>query len=124
MERHVEEPTHILGHTLDIVVTFDEKPGVSCIDVNEYDDITDHFLVDFSLTCSPEVREMKEIWYRNLGAIDAESFSAELTKRWGGVDFQNSFGDNISRYTELMNDMMDIRAPEKTKTVKLVRNAP
>ena len=110
--------------TLDIVATFEEKPAITCIEVNEYDDVTDHFLVDFVLTCSPEVCEMKEIRYRKLGAIDAESFSAELTKRWGGVDFQNSFGDNISRYTVLMNDMMDSRAPEKTKTVKLVRNAP
>ena len=109
---------------MDIVATFAEKPGVACIDVNEYDDITDHFLVDFLLTCSPEVREVKEIRYRNLNGIDAGSFSAELSERWGGVDYQKSFGDNICRYTDLMKEMMDSRAPEKTKSVKIVPNAP
>ena len=97
---------------------------MSKIDVNEYEDITDHFLIDFLVTCSPEVRELKQIRYRNIGAIDSETLSSEIVKRWGGVDDQESFGDNVCRYTGLMKDLMNELSPERTKTIKVVPNAP
>ena len=124
MAQHIKTSTHKLGHTLDIVATFNDKPNVSKIDVNEYEDITDHFLIDFLVACSPGVREWKQIRCRNIGAIDSETLSSEIVKRWGGVDDQESFGDNVCRYTGLMKDLMNELAPERTKTIKVVPNAP
>ena len=112
-----------MGHTLDIVATFNDKPRVSNIDINEYDDISNHFLVDFKVTCSPEVREVKHIRYRNTAAIDHEKFSSEIVKRWSGIDRQKSFGENIIKYNGILKDLMDEEAPEKTKTIKVVPNS-
>ena len=124
MTQHIKYPTHKVGHTLDIVATFDDKPRISNIDINEYEDISVHFLVDFDITCSPEVREIKHIRYRNTAAIDNEKFSSEVLKRWDGIDRQKSFGENITRYTEILKELMNEVAEEKTKTIKIVPNSP
>ena len=124
MTQHIKKPTHRMGHTLDIVATFYEKPHLSNIDINEYEDITDHFLVDFKVTCSPEMREFRQVRYRNTGAIDPGKLSSEIEKRWGGVNIQESFGENVTRYTKLMKDLINEEAPERTKIIKTVPNSP
>ena len=124
MTQHIKNPTQKKGHTLDIVATFNDKPLVSNVEIVEYDDVSDHFLIDFVVTCSPEVRELKQIRYRNLRGIDTERFSAEVAERWGGLNSEESFGDNINRYSALMVDMMKEQAPERTKMIKIVPDAP
>ena len=124
MVQHIQQPTHNMGHTLDIVATFQEKPRVSNISVNEYIEVSDHFLVDFSVTCSPEVRDLKEIRFRDLNAIDPLSFSSEVLQRWVGVNREQTFGENVCRYSAILEDMMEQQAPEKTKTIKIVPNSP
>ena len=124
MTQHIKNPTQKKGHTLDIVATFNDKPLVSNVEIVEYDDVSDHFLIDFAFTCSPEVRELKQIRYRNLRGIDPEKFSSEIVERWGGLNSDDSFGDNINRYSALMVDMMKEQAPERTKMIKIVPDAP
>ena len=124
MSQHIHMPTHKMGHTLDIVATYNEKPKVSKIDINEYDKISDHYLVDFTITCSPEVRQMKQIKYRNIAGIDHKKLSGEVVKRWGRIEREKSFGDNINRYTKVLKDLMNEEAPEKMKIIKIVPDAP
>ena len=69
MMQHIDQPTHKMGHTLDIVTTFDKNPVISKIDINEYD-ISHHFLIDFNVTCSAEVCEYKMIEYRSTKNIN------------------------------------------------------
>ena len=71
MVQHVKVTTHKMGHTLDIVVTFNNIPAVTNIEVNEYD-ISHHYLVDITDTCPPEIRQYKVIRYRNIKAINSE----------------------------------------------------
>lgn len=52
IKQHVNVPTHIQGHTLDIIATFDDGPAITNIQVSEYD-ISHHFLVDFQVDVSP-----------------------------------------------------------------------
>ena len=63
MTQHIDSPTHILGHTLDIVATFGNKPVISNIVSNEYG--VSH-LVDFHVGIVPETKQVKDITYRNL----------------------------------------------------------
>ena len=43
--QHVNFPTHIQGHTLDIITTFGDNPEIKGVKSNEYS-ISHHFLVD------------------------------------------------------------------------------
>ena len=124
MKQHITKPTHNMGHTLDIVATFHDKPNLSRIDINEYEDISDHFMVDFEINCLPEEREMKEIRYRNTRGIDHEKLASEIKSRWGGVNSQESFGENVTRYSELMKELIDDQSQEKTKLIKVVPDSP
>ena len=124
MTQHIKKPTHNMGHTLDIVATFIDKPHISGIQVTDYEDVSNHYLVDFTVTCSPELREFKQIKYRNLGGIDPEVFSSEVVERWGGLNRSESFADNVSRYSGMLVEIMENKAPEKTKRIKIVPEAP
>ena len=58
-------PTHIQGHTLDIVAPFGENPTISGIESSKYD-ISHHFLIDVCVAIKSELKLEKEISYRNL----------------------------------------------------------
>ena len=106
-----------MGHTLDIVAMFNKNPEVSNVDVNQYD-ISHHFLIDFTVTCSPEVHEFKTIKYRKANGIGSEKFSSEIKERWNGIQEGESFGDRISRFNEIKKDTLDKHAPLHSKTIK------
>ena len=65
MVQHITVPTHKMGHTLDIVVTFTNNLIVTDIDVSEYD-LSHHFLIDFKITCAPGTHVYKIVNYRNV----------------------------------------------------------
>ena len=46
--QHVHFPTHIQGHTLDIIATFGETPQVTNVEASGYD-ISHHHLIDFQI---------------------------------------------------------------------------
>ena len=101
MIQHVKEPTHIKGHTLDIVATFRNDPIVSGVEVNDYD-ISHHYLIDFMATCSPIVPDFKTIAYRNIKGVDAELFSTDINQRWNEILEGGSFGENMEEYNKIM----------------------
>ena len=76
------------------------------------------------VTCSPEIRETKQIRYRNIKSIDPQTFTGEVANRWGGINKEESFGENVTRYTNVMSTLMNELAPELTKTIKIVPDSP
>ena len=54
IKQHVYFPTHIQGHTLDIIGTIGETPIVSQVEPRE-NDISHHHLIDFQLAVRPEI---------------------------------------------------------------------
>ena len=123
MTQHVHVPTHKMGHTLDIVATFNMKPGITNIIVNEYEDISHHFLVDFTATCAPEVREYKVIKYRNIKAVDSEKFDCDVKKKLN-ISTAGTFGQKVKHYNEVMAETLEKHAPLKTKKIKIVPDTP
>ena len=114
--QHIDFPTHIQGHTLDIVATFGDEPIVSDIEANGYD-VSHHSLVDFKVAIKPEVKEMKEIRYRKLKNIDADEFMAKVVDR---ISISESgFGENMRAYNTALRELVDMDAPVTTKTIKI-----
>ena len=50
---------HKMGHTIDIIATFDNNPVISNLEANGYD-VSHHFLVDFDVAIHPEIRAHKK----------------------------------------------------------------
>ena len=101
--QHVNFPTHIQGHTLDIIATFGGKPIISNITSNE-NDVSHHALIDLHISVVPEVKHADV------------SEKLDLTSQ--------SFGDNVKRYNEVLNEILDEHAPMRTRTIKVVPHAP
>ena len=119
--QHVDFPTHIQGHTLDIIATLGEHPTISNIQSNEYD-VSHHSLVDFQAVIKPEVKVEKQISCRNLKGIDTETFMKEVVEK---IDVSaQTFGDNMRIYNTVLGELLDKHAPMKTRSIKIVPTAP
>ena len=120
--QHVNFPSHIQGHTLDIIATFGEQPEISNINGNLYD-VSHHLLVDFNLAAAPEIKQLKEISYRKLMNIEPEKFKEEVSEKVT-ISEGKSFGENIKLYNNVLRGILDEHAPVKTKQMKVVPRAP
>ena len=119
--QHIDFPTHIQGHTLDIIATFGENPVISNIESNKYD-VSHHFLVDFHVAIVPETKKEKEISYRSLKDINSERFAEDVSEK---LDISSqSFGDNMRTYNQVLSELLDEHAPMKSRIIKTVPNAP
>ncbi len=72
----MHEPTHIQGHTLDVIITQNSGILVSKIKVNMK--ISDHLVVHFDTYIQKPPSEWKRITFRKLKAIDSISFKDDL----------------------------------------------
>ena len=120
--QHVDFPTHINGHTLDIVATLDNSIGVSDLKVAVYD-VSTHFLIDFNITVVPETKKQKSISYRVLKSINSDKLVEDVTNNVNLSD-SLSFEKNINKYNFAIKQLVDKHAPVKTRTVKEVTSAP
>ena len=85
MEQHVRGPTHVAGHTLDVIITRDTDTIVSNIEVNDpgLSDSDgkisgDHFAVIFLIRAEKPAPIRKTVTYRKLRSIDIESFRNDI----------------------------------------------
>ena len=122
--QHITVPTHKMGHTLDIVATFNNNPSVTSINANEYEGVSHHYLVDFNLICSVEEKEYKTITYRNIRNIDHTKLYQDISMKKQAIGEVDSLKDKVEVYNEMLVKILDKHAPLKTKTVKLVPRSP
>ena len=119
--QHVHFPTHIQGHTLDIIATFGDTPTVSMVEASEYD-ISHHHLIDFQIAVRSEMKEVKQVMSRNLKGIEMESFMEEVKERI--LITEQDFGKNMRRYNETIGQLVDMKAPLQNRSITVVPSAP
>ena len=122
MIQHIDFSTHKLGHTLDIVATTESKLFVSQFQAKE-NDVSDHFLIDFSLQFCPVIKEEREIVYRKLHEIDSEKFQSDIAENLCLND-DLAFGENINVYNDTLHTILDQHAPLRRKKIKIVEDSP
>ena len=118
---HVNVPTHIQGHTLDIIATLEGGVHVSNVEANAFD-ISHHSLVNFTIEIVPEIKQEKVITYRNTKCIDSEKFVSDLSNQIN-ISESVSFGENITAYN-VLKDILNVHAPIKSRMIKTVQNSP
>ena len=116
--QHVFAPTHRKGHTLDFVLTRRVSPVVSSVSVDDVD-LSDHFLISFSVSCNISITEFRTFTFRDVKSINIDVLKEDAISVLQNSD-EASFGDKITNYNIQMRRLIDFHAPLKTRKVKIV----
>jgi len=123
LKQHVSEPTHELGHILDLVITKSEKSIVENFLVKDTMD-SDHFWVYFDLPIKKPLPLQKEIFYRKHKNIDKKEFSQDIQNSELHKNPAKNISDAVDQYNETLKNLYDKHAPLKSKVVTIRPNTP
>ena len=113
--QHVDFPTHIHGHILDLIVTSDtSKPER----VFQSDRISDHFtaIAEFTIPV-PAGKVRKLVKFRKLKSINIEAFKQDILQSDLIIDPAHSSEDLAKQYNTTLSSILDKHAPLCTKQV-------
>ena len=122
LKQHVADPTHIKGHTLDVVITRKKKNLVSDLVITE-NDLSHHSLIDFVYKAAPLQIVNTTINYRNIKSIVADTFSEDIRSALSNCN-SVELGEKVDHYNSSLRDVLDKHAPVKTKEIRILPNAP
>lgn len=123
LTQQVHFPTHTRGHTLDLICTsMSDNCSISYSDTG----ISDHKLLDFSLSLPIHKKCLKTIIsYRNLKAIDTESFcSSIVSSNLSNVSNISSASTILSTYHSTISSILQQHAPIKIRRVPSTHSSP
>ena len=123
LKLHIDEPTHVKGHTLDLVITTNKEPYVSDVKVTEVD-LSHHFLIDFTVTAERSSPKMKAITYRSLRSVDTIKFQNDVNERLSALPPTDNLLDKVNNYDTVLKQIVNDCAPLKTSKIKVVDTAP
>ncbi len=122
--QNVNFPTHIHGHTLDLVCT----SGLNDISINGLvTPISDHKLItfDFTSSCPTKCIDNTTISYRKISAINTNTFAASIASSAVSDVFNFTCPSEIfDLYHSAIADVLDEHAPIRTRSVPLSHSSP
>ena len=123
LKQHVEEPTHIFGHSLDLVITrLSDDVVRDSPRVDSY--ISDHGVVLFKLNSVKPSLSVKTVSYRKYKAINIQDFQSDLAKSALCTNHPNCLDELVSCYDKTLKATLDKHAPLLTKTVVVRPRVP
>ena len=126
VKNFVMMPTHVSGHTLDLVLVPTESDFVGGIEISLIDsDISDHALLTFTLCFSKPPTYRKTITFRNYSGLDA-NVAANIIKT-DLVDAVAQGQTSVQRtnsYNEVFSSARDQFCPLVTKDIIIKDDAP
>ena len=123
LKQHVTGPTHIKGHTIDIVITRNNKSTVENVVITKYN-LSHHFLIDFLYNAELSESTMKTITYRNVKKVNSLNFSKDVQDKLSTIPQSHDMKETITNYNRAMTSVMDKHAPLITKTIRIAPHAP
>ena len=122
LKQHVTGPTHIKGHTIDVIITRNDK-SVTDVEIFQYN-LSHHFLIDFYFKAELAESHTKTITYRNVKKVNNDKFCSDIKQGYAKLPCTTDMKEKILGYTDVMTNVMNKHAPEITKTIRLVPHAP
>ena len=117
LSQHVSGPTHLSGHTLDLIVTRSSDDVVLASPKATFP-ISDHFIIQCPIGFPRPALSCKELTFRKLNNIDIAEFSADIASsvlcasvHWDNIDA------NYDCFNMTLTDIFDKHAPLKTRIV-------
>ena len=123
LRQHVTGPTHVMGHTIDVIMSPNKDLYVSNIDIRKID-LSHHFLIEFGVNVSPSECTTKSITYRAWKDIDNERFAQEIKEALSIRQESRSMSEKLANYNRVLKETGDKYAPPRTKEIKIKPNAP
>ena len=116
---HISRPTHVSGHTLDLVLSPVDSDYISAVDVAPIDPIvSDHALVTFSLVHSRLSSYCKTIIFRNYRSIDQTMIAQEINHSLNTANITAlSAEELVSVHNDFFLSIQDRYCPEVVKRV-------
>ena len=124
LEQHVTEPTHVLGHTLDLVTTRRTEIVLGSIPRScRY--LSDHAAVRCSICINKPAPRAKKKTYRKIKSVDINSLKHDIAqsdlclqgcaKRISSCEDLDKF---VQGYNSTLSSILDRHAPLKSKVVR------
>lgn len=117
-QQHVKEPTHVLGHTLDDVISRDNSSLVSEVVVTDpglgdhQGRMThDHFAVTFTTSMSKPSSVCKTISFRKFHTIDVDKFRQDIRESSLSTIQDRPVDELVQQYSDGLETLVDKHAP-------------
>ena len=125
IKNFVMMPTHVSGHTLDLVLAPTESDFVGGIEISPIDsDISDHALLTFTLCFSRPPTYRKTITFRNYIGLDANVAANIETDLVDAVAQGQTSVQHTNSYNEVLSSARDQFCPLVTKDIIIKDDAP
>ena len=121
LEQHVNEPTHTLGHILDVVISKKHSQLVESVSVSDQG-ISDHFVVKFNILDKKPSPVEKTVSYRDIKSIDLDKFKADIKNLPLLNQTSQSLSDIVTQYDHGLHSVLETHAPVVTKTYTIRPN--
>ena len=123
LKQQVTGPTHIKGHTIDVVISPNKTAYVSDLNIRKLD-LSHHFLVEFGVNVSASLNITKTISYRPWRKMDNTLFSQEIKEALSSCPETISMAEKITMYNNVLEEKANKFAPLLTIEIKVKPNAP
>ena len=115
LTQNVLSPTHLDGHTLDLVISRPSDNVVSGCVVSAL--IEDHFAVHMLVRVHRPVRPQKKITYWELDRIDADLFLSDLLTLPLLTVPSDDLDELLLQYNSCLSSLLDKHAPVRSKVI-------
>ena len=115
LEQHVNFPTHIHGHWLDLLITRTSCPAVRS--VLACDGLSDHFLVLSVLEFPRPKCVKKKIYFRRINKIDLDNLKNDILNSDLKTKPEKELPKLCKQYDTILQTILNKHAPLLTKTV-------
>jgi len=120
--QHVAEPTHISGHTLDLVMTRSSSNIVVSVCVKSF--LSDHAAVHCELQGQKPRNPRTKLTYRKFKGVDKTAFANDIKNSRLITNPAESLCDLTDQYFSVLVGILDQHAPKKTRTITLKPSVP
>ena len=123
LKQHVNVPTHVSGHTLDLMITREHDLVISCVPVP-----TDISQIPPSVLCSLNSANpdcvTKIICYRQLRAIGFDALRQDVEKSELCTREYSDLNELTSSYNSTLTSLLNKHVPMKEKVVVCMQRLP
>ena len=125
-KNHIAFSTHLLGHTLDLVLSLTDSDFVKDIEGLPIDnDISDHALLIFSLVVARPKAMKKSITFRSYRNIDQDNVANDIMSVLARVDPASSTAEHLAlHYNESLKSLEERCFPLIAKEILVKPNSP
>ena len=115
----VNGPTHIAGHTLDLVIHDSNNHSISNLNIFPIDStISDHSLITFSYNVPKKTEVVtKKITFRNYKKVNLKDLTKDITSVVSKIDCTLSLDNLVDECNSQLNKLHNKHCPILNKTV-------